>query len=44
MDEAQKRHNRIKYFLIAFTIVSIFLFIGIFMAFAISAMSVKDLS
>jgi hypothetical protein len=44
MDEAQKRHNRVKYFLIAFTIVSIFVFIAIFMAFAVSVMSVKELN
>ncbi|HEY9773750.1 MAG TPA: hypothetical protein V6C81_08060 [Planktothrix sp.] len=34
MDEAQKRHNRIKYALIAFTVVSLFLFLGIFLVFA----------
>lgn len=42
MDEKKKKnHQRIKYALIAFTIVATFLFIGIFMVFAAS---VKDMN
>jgi hypothetical protein len=41
MDDADKRHNRIRNLLIVGTIVSVFLFLGIFMVFAAS---VKDLN
>jgi hypothetical protein len=36
MDEKEKKRQKIKYALIAFTIVSVFIFIGIFMVFAAS--------
>ncbi len=41
MDEKEKRRQRVKYGLIAFTIVATILFLGIFMVFAVS---VKDMN